>query len=159
MKGCCRKKRNHIIIVRNSTRDIDYDKLAETIVIAQEKSEAEANKKGKFTSGTFSLLVSVVFRVIAVFGVIIAVAIPSAIINSLQSLIWSEFGNIVSNIIYIALIVVFWLIIIAYAFILWKSAKEIEEEQDRNYIISVFSGIVSFAALVVALVALFKGVG
>ena len=40
-----------------------------------------------------------------------------------------------------------------------KSAKEIETEKDRNYIISVFSGIVSFAALIVALVALFKGVG
>ena len=37
--------------------------------------------------------------------------------------------------------------------------KEIETEKDRNYIISVFSGIVSFAALIVALVALFKGVG
>ena len=33
------------------------------------------------------------------------------------------------------------------------------QEKDRNYIISVFSGIVSFAALIVALVALFKGVG
>ena len=38
-------------------------------------------------------------------------------------------------------------------------AKEIETEKDRNYIISVFSGIVSFAALIVALVALFKEVG
>lgn len=159
MKGCCRKKRNHIIIVRNSTRDIDYDKLAEAIVMAQEKSEAEANKKRRFTSGTFSSFISIVFRIMAFFGVIIAVAIPSSIANLSQSLIWSEFGNIISNIINIALVIVFWLIIIAYAFILWKSAKEIEEEQDRNYIISVFSGIVSFAALVVALVALFKGVG
>ena len=33
------------------------------------------------------------------------------------------------------------------------------QEKDRNYIISVFSGIVSFAALKVALVALFKEVG
>ena len=33
------------------------------------------------------------------------------------------------------------------------------QEKDRNYIISVFSGIVGFAALIVALVALFKGVG
>jgi hypothetical protein len=46
-----------------------------------------------------------------------------------------------------------------YSMLLWKSAKEIEKENDRNYIISVFSGIVSFAALIVALVALFKGVG
>ena len=38
-------------------------------------------------------------------------------------------------------------------------ANEIRAEKDRNYIISVFSGIVGFAALIVALVALFKGVG
>ena len=50
-------------------------------------------------------------------------------------------------------------VIFLLSWILWKSAKEIETEKDRNYIISVFSGIVSFAALIVALVALFKGVG
>ena len=51
------------------------------------------------------------------------------------------------------------LVLVLYSFLLWKSAKEVETEKDRNYIISVFSGIVSFAALIVALVALFKGVG
>ena len=40
-----------------------------------------------------------------------------------------------------------------------KTNNKIETEKDRNYIISVFSGIVSFAALIVALVVLFKEVG
>ena len=47
----------------------------------------------------------------------------------------------------------------AYCIIMWKAAKEIEREKDKNFIVSVFSGIVSFAALIVALVALFKEVG
>ena len=34
-----------------------------------------------------------------------------------------------------------------------------QSPDDRDYILSVFSGILSFAALIVALVALFKGVG
>ena len=32
-----------------------------------------------------------------------------------------------------------------------------EREKDKNYIISAFSGIVSFVALIVALIAFFKG--
>ena len=38
-------------------------------------------------------------------------------------------------------------------------ANEIGREKDKNYIIAAFSGIVSFVALIVALIALFKGVG
>ena len=38
--------------------EIDYDKLAESIVKAQEKSENEANRKIKFTSGTFAMIIS-----------------------------------------------------------------------------------------------------
>lgn len=33
---------------------------------------------------------------------------------------------------------------------------KLKKETDRNYIVSVFSSIVSFAALIVALVALYK---
>ena len=43
--------------------------------------------------------------------------------------------------------------------ILWGASNSIIRERDKNYVVAVFSGIVSFAALVVALVALFKGVG
>lgn len=38
-------------------------------------------------------------------------------------------------------------------------ANEIGREKDKNYIIAAFSGIVSFVALIVALIALFKEVG
>jgi hypothetical protein len=48
---------------------------------------------------------------------------------------------------------------LTFALLLRASANEFDKEKDRNYIISVFSGIVSFVALIVALVALFKGVG
>ena len=139
--------------------EIDYDKLAEAMIKAQEKSETVANKNPKYTSSTFALLISITFRIVAVIGWLLTITIPIAVVNIVGKLVWNNVGNFTTNIISIAIIVVIGVAIGVYSFFLWKSAKEIEAEKDRNYIISVFSGIVSFAALIVALVALFKGVG
>ena len=45
---------------------------------------------------------------------------------------------------------------ILFGTILIGSANEIEREKDRNYIADVFSGIIGFVALIVALIALYK---
>ena len=45
------------------------------------------------------------------------------------------------------------------ALIMRGIANEIGREKDKDYIMAAFSGIVSFVALIVALIALFKGVG
>ena len=139
--------------------EIDYDKLAESIVKAQEKSENEANKNKKFISGTFAMIISLAFRGVAILGWLISLVTPIAIINMAKSFVWNEVNAVMGNIFSIAFAVALFVVLVLYSFLLWKSAKEIETEKDRNYIISVFSGIVSFAALIVALVALFKGVG
>ena len=139
--------------------EIDYDKLAEAIVKAQEKSEDEANRKKKFTSGTFAMTISFAFRGVAILGWLIALATPVAIINIAKSFMWNEVNAVIGHVFSIAFLAALFVVLVLYSFLLWKSAKEIETEKDRNYIISVFSGIVSFAALIVALVALFKGVG
>ena len=139
--------------------EIDYDKLAEAIVTAQEKSEDEANKKRKFTSGSFAMLIMVAFRVFSILMGLLSVALFFAPVVSWNALQWKVFTNAVASIVTIVFCIVFAIILGLYAVLLWKSAKEIETEKDRNYIISVFSGIVSFAALIVALVALFKEVG
>ena len=156
------KKKDKPQIINNIAElnlEIDYDKLAEAIVKAQEKSENEANRNKKFTSGTFAMIICFAFRGVAILGWLIALATPIAIINMAKSFVWGEVNAIVSNVFSIAFAVALFVVLVLYSFLLWKSAKEIETEEDRNYIISVFSGIVSFAALIVALVALFKGVG
>ena len=156
------KKKDKSQIINNIQElnlEIDYDKLAEAIVKAQEKSENEANKNKKFTSGTFAMIISLAFRGVAVLGWLIALVTPVAIINMAKSFVWNEMNTVVGNVFSIAFAAALFVVLVLYAFLLWKSAKEIETEKDRNYIISVFSGIVSFAALIVALVALFKGVG
>ena len=139
--------------------EIDYDKLAESIVKAQEISEDEANRNKKFTSSTLAMIISLAFRGVAILGWLIALATPVAIINMAKSFVWNEVNAVIGNVFSIAFAVALFVLLVLYSFLLWKSAKEIETEKDRNYIISVFSGIVSFAALIVALVALFKGVG
>ena len=139
--------------------EIDYDKLAEAIVKAQEKSEDESNKKRRFTSGSFAMLTTVAFRIFSAFMGLLSVVLILAPVVSWKTLQWNGFTNIVTSVFTIGFCIVFAIVLGLYTVLLWKSAKEIETEKDRNYIMSVFSGIVSFAALIVALVALFKGVG
>ena len=105
------------------------------------------------------MIISPAFRGVAILGWLIALVTPIAIINMVKSFVWVGVNAIVGNAFSIAFAIALFVVLVLYSFLLWKSAKEIETEKDRNYIISVFSGIVSFAALIVALVALFKGVG
>ena len=139
--------------------EIDYDKLAEAIAKTNNKIEAEANKSKKFTSGMFTMFVYIFLRLIAILGWIIAFALLLGSINTFSEMSWSTLPAVAENIFQIIYTIAIIVMLILYPLMLWKSAKEIETEKDRNYIISVFSGIVSFAALIVALVALFKGVG
>ena len=121
--------------------EIDYDKLAEAMIKAQEKSETVANKNPKYTSSTFALLISITFRIVAVIGWLLTITMPIAVVNIVGKLVWNNVGNFTTNIISIAIIVAIGVAIGVYSFFLWKSAKEIETEKDRNYIISVFSGL------------------
>ena len=156
------KKKDKPQVVNNIQElnlEIDYDKLAESIVKANSQLDAEANKSKKFTSGMFSISVFVILRVIALLGWIIAFALLIGSINTFIEMSWNDFSTISGNIFQIIYSITITVLLVLYPLMLWKSAKEIETEKDRNYIISVFSGIVSLAALIVALVALFKGVG
>ena len=93
------KGKNKIINnIENLNFEIDYDKLAEAITTAQEKSENEANKTKKFTSGAFAMITSLTLRGTAILGWLIAIAIPFAIINMAKSFIWSEANIIIGNV-------------------------------------------------------------
>lgn len=119
------------------------------------------NKKqtnGTLTSGLFGGIVSMFFNVMAILGVVVSVIGLIGIILTAISMEWSAknaFAYILAILIAIAIIVT----ILFLSLIFRAAANEMQTEKDRNYIVSVFSGIVSFAALIVALVALLKGVG
>lgn len=139
--------------------EIDYEKLAEAIVKAQEKNESEANGRKKYTSGTFASLISFVFYALSIFGWVFSIAIPISIYSMWNTFRWDSFASGIGNITAMLLMLGIMAVIVLYSILLWRSAKEIETEKDRNYIISVFSGIVSFAAMIIALIALLKELG
>ena len=60
------RKRNSKVVVHNHINEIDYDKLAEAMAKAQDISEAEENKKRKFTSGSFATLTMIAFYVFSI---------------------------------------------------------------------------------------------
>lgn len=179
-----RRKRRSTIIknIETVNMEIDYDKLAEAIVKANNKQNAEPTKqveinlsakekfrilkKGIFqiitcknktenalTTGFFAMLVSMLFRAVAIFGVVAFVALILGLIDTCSGMIW-EGWQIILNVFTIATTSLIGIAILLYSIVIWGSATEIENEKDKNYIISVFSGIVTFVALIVALIAL-----
>ena len=156
--------------------EIDYDKLAEAIVKSQNQlSTIESYNKdsheymyktlsGKTKRNYFSFsigkLVSWLFFAIGLVEAYFTVVYFPWINNYFYNLALSQnhsesFARVMGVSSVIALLIISMLLFC----VLFNIAKEISKEKDRNYIISVFSGTVSFAALIVALVALFKEVG
>ena len=154
--------------------EIDYDKLAEAIVKAKQIEEEKAREKkikttktsfwhkvwcviiNKTDDSTVSLtdslagLMSFFFNAVAwilfITGLLCFAMIFVVIVQA------TNFQYLFS---YIILAVLFPML----SLIMRGIANEIGREKDKNYIIAAFSGIVSFVALIVALIALFKGVG
>lgn len=145
---------NHI---QSVNMDIDYDKLAEAIVKAQEKAEDTATGKKRYTLGTFATPLIIAFYGLSILGWIFVLATPFAVYQSWNAFSWSSVTECISSIIVLLFVLGIVVTVALYSILLWKSAKEVEAETDRNYVISMFSGVVSFAALIVALVALVKG--
>lgn len=180
-----RRKRRSTIIknIESINMEIDYDKLAEAIVKANNKQNTENVKqeeeinfstKEKFrilkkgivqiitcknktesalTTGFFAILVSFLFRAVAIFGIFAFVALMVGLDATCNKMIWEDW-QIILNVFTIATIILIGIAILMYSLIIWGSATEIENEKDKNYIISVFSGIVTFVALIAALIAL-----
>ena len=145
--------------IKELNLEIDYEKLAEAMVKVQGNTSNEY-AKSKYLSAALVSLISTAFKGVAIALlptiIIMVIAIQNVAITTMQ---WDGVLSIIGNIAMLAIFALFAFVMGIFANLLWKSAKELENERDRNYIISVFSGIVSFAALIVALVALFKGVG
>ena len=148
-----RNNRQKPLIINNKCQlDINYDKLAETMIKAQEK----ANKEKSTVSDMFAMLTGVCFRIMSIVGIPFSILLAvSTIMIGINQMTWiSGAWSIVSNC--MLLVLLFLLAVVAFLFslLLYRSAKEIEKEKDRQFVIAVFSGVTSFAAVVVALVAL-----
>ena len=158
-----RKRRRSITIINN---EIDYDKLAEAIVKAQRKAERIEENTAETTDEKPKLI----HVIKAIFFVITGKAETKNLTNSffisVISLVFRLFGTIGWI---ISLIVI---LLSVFATIKLEWSKEMLEQCIKDFftyllisllsvlsfLYSVMLGVVSFAALVVALIALVKGV-
>lgn len=172
MRNTHRRKRK--IVVHNHINEIDYNKLAEAIVKANEVSKAESqhsekigfwkavwkiirnkeSKNGKRTAILLAEIMATFFNVAALIGLAFSGLI---LIGSIFGFKWNvEITQIIIQVAATAILILFAL---AISLIFRCIANEIGAEKDRNYITTLFFGFTSLASLIVALIALFKGVG
>ena len=150
------KKKDRIINhIDQLNIEIDYDKLADAIVKANEKQ----SKQYSMSREWMKFLIYPVFWGVAIIAGILAII--CLIYASKEMLIflnatsvydldlWKLAGSVVSFVVSLFLIAV----CMSTAF----TAKEIDNETDRNYVATMFSNIVALVALVVSLIALVKG--
>ena len=117
------------------------------------------NKKktnGRMTSDFLGGLIAALFNLIFVSGIFFFIIGIAAIVLSIIHLEWSQ-DIIAENIFFIVLVFLSTITVAVYSIIFRGLANEVAAEKDRNYIVALFSGVFSFAAFVVALIALLKG--
>ena len=159
--------------------EIDYEKLGETIATAikkanEPKSMPEPEKKkgrlflalgrilkgeksedGRYLTAPFALIVSVLFRMLAFVIILGSFYVGYHFIERMIGAIWHGW-TILLNVFSIAMGCASVIALILFAFLLLGSANDVEHEKDKNYVIGVFTGLVSVAALAVAIVALYQ---
>lgn len=185
-----KKKSNPTVVnnIESVNMELDYDKLAEAIVKAQQKAEKQkllqvqqeenkgkklsakenfkmiraiitnkAKSNGTMTSSFLGGLMSIFFNFLSLCGIIFLVLDIAALIITAKDLVFS-FETLVNNVFVISFFVIIGVFLLVIAFIFRAIANEIEKENERNYIIAVFSAVVAFVALVVSIMDVIKGV-
>lgn len=154
--------------------EIDYDKLAEAVVMAQRKSKGTPeeiasgeigfwksiwyiiqNKKktsGEILAEAMSLLMSFVFNILATLLLLGGIVCVGIFFVYIFRFVTGQLPITFDAITILSL----GLLLAVFALLMRGIANDISWEKDRNYIVAIFSSIVSFAALIVALIALFN---
>lgn len=180
-----RKSNIHNVNIQNLNMEIDYDKLAEAIVKAEKKAEeidelpkttekvsmwalfkaifkiifCKAETHG-LTNSFFSAVTSFCFKLFGYVGCISSLLMFGIALYNVFMIDWSitilksSFYEYIVYFIIAGLSAIFFI----FSVMMIGASREVEKEKDKNYVVAIFSGIVSFAALVVALVAMMKGV-
>lgn len=136
-----RKHRRNITIVNN---EIDYDKLAEAIVNAQSRTKETKKSTSKFRSAAMSFFNGAIYSIAYVLsGLSIYV-------------IWAEsYAKQSASLVGCIILTVILAFIGIYAFLCQQESFQDKDSDAREH----FNINISLIALIVAIIALFKGVG
>ena len=134
--------------------EFDYDKLADAIVRAQER----ANNESSIVSKTLSFMTGSFLRFLSVVGMLIGACLLIGIVYyAITESVWLDLVSSITNGFMVVMIILLAIALFLFSRLLYKSAKAIENEMNKQFVVSVFSGVASFAAVVVALIALIRG--
>ncbi len=154
------------IFNRKQTVEIDYDKLANAIVKAQDEANTENIKnavikaykeiesqmpKRKYTKELLRFVIGPILIIMIVVCIIMAVF---AVIYGVKSLNTFDFSNYKC---YFKIVILFGIFSISVLMAIFSgfSFKEIEAEEDFNFISTMFTNLTSLGALIVAVLAMF----
>ena len=113
----------------------------------------KGNTGKEFTNAALSLIVSLFLNVIAFVLALVAVyGLVDGAIGIIGSMTISVVG-VVHGLLQCVIAIVMGL----FALILRGVANEVDRETDVNHLLALFSGVTSFAALIVALISLIRG--
>ena len=133
--------------VKEQKVKFDYDKLADAIVKAQTKANAEENKIDDTSYFLKVLLVSSFVLVTAILWMFFGVSLYMALTGKLQP------ANLVEIISLWVMVGVSFVYSITASFLTYKISKI----KDKNYLISYFGAISGLLALIVSVLAFIKG--
>ena len=146
-----KKKGRTINNIGELNLEIDYDKLAEAISRVQNRQEG--NYSG--TREWMKFILSPIFWTLAFLSAVLAIVFLIYGACTLAGMFSAGLDWVAA----ITGVIEFFigLFLVAVCAFSWVSAKEIDEEKDRQYVASLFSNIVALVALIVSLIALVKG--
>ena len=133
--------------------EIDYDKLAESIV----KVSKMEDEKRSVSREWMKIVITPIFWLLAAISGLFAVGFFVGIFRIIKTLKgnFSEWGQWIT----ILLCFILFMLFVGICILTIATAREIEKENNKQYVATMFSNIVALVALIVALIALFKGVG
>lgn len=111
---------------------------------------------GRFTSGFMSIFLYTFFYFLTLLFASITIAFIIYNINYCRNNSWQR-TLVISNLGNVLLFIMFACMSLSLTIVSLCAAREVKVEKDRNYLSSVFSGMVSLVALVISIIALCYG--
>lgn len=131
---------------------LDYERLAKCIAKAiAEENDKQVNAHS-VTREWLKFIIAPIFWMIIISSAILSIAFFIVTFNTLKII---NVTTILQSMISFMLALIF----LSTALMAFFAGREFEKEKDKQFVVSVFSGMISLVALIVALVALFMEVG
>ena len=160
------KRRKRTPVLETSARIfIDYERLAEAIVRAEAKAKEDSDNVdsikresnvGQISSLPFAIVIGFTFRILAIIGFCFSLLV------GVGGNIWIgihyswTLGSMLHGVLEMFVLLAVAFVIFVFAILMWAAANDIKNDKDKNYVVTVFSGIISTAALIIAVVAMIK---